>query len=92
MNRMFYSYKSLKLLDLSDFKIGNSCNMNSIFLGCLSLKKIILPTNFSIDDVTDMSYMFFGCSSLIDVNLPNLNKNNKINMQYFNNMIRGHTL
>ena len=79
---MFYSCKSLKLLDLSDFKIGNSCNMNSMFLVCLSLKKIILPTNFSIDNITDMSYMFYGCSSLIDVNFPNFNKNNKINMQY----------
>ena len=50
----------------------NVTDMNSMFLGCSSLRSLDL-TNFDTGNVTDMSSMFLGCRNLTSLDVTNFN-------------------
>lgn len=51
---MFKECRSLEFLDLSGFETSNVTNMNKMFVGCDSLKKVIMRgcNKNTIDDIT----------------------------------------
>ena len=85
---MFYGCKSLKNIDLSNFKTKNISNMGHMFDGCESLTNIDL-SHINTQKVTIMEGMFSGCKSLTNVDLSNFNTQNVANMEcIFNGCIK----
>ena len=61
---MFQFCESLTYLDLKLFNTPDVKDMNSMFDGCSSLKRIDSLDKLSTEIVTDLSYMFRDCRSL----------------------------
>ena len=71
---MFYNCSSLESLpeEISKWETNNVSNMNSIFSGCLSLKKLPDISIWNISNVLDLSNFFLNCESL--ESLPEISK------------------
>ncbi len=69
------TYKSLKSLDLSNFKTANCTTMRSMFNGCDQLTELDL-SSFNTENVENMNYMFQYCSKLKSLDLSSFNTEN----------------
>ena len=76
---MFYNFKSLTNLDLSNWNTSKVTNMNSMFYGCSKLTSLDL-SSFDTSNVTDMYQMFWSNSSLTSLDLSNFDTSNVTNM------------
>ncbi|MCR4664050.1 MAG: BspA family leucine-rich repeat surface protein [Paludibacteraceae bacterium] len=81
MAGMFSQCRSVKSLDLSNFKTGNVTNMERMFEGCAKLEDVALY-NFDTRSVTDMSAMFDNCYNLTSLDLYSFNTGNVTDMKF----------
>ena len=79
MSQMFYICRSLKKLDLSNFKTDKVTDMHEMFWGCDSLSVLNL-TSFNTEKVTNMGSMFSDCKSLKHIDLSNFKTDNVTDM------------
>ena len=79
MSQMFYICRSLKKLDLSNFKTDKVTDMKEMFLGCDSLTGLNL-SSFNTEKVTNMGGMFRGCKTLKNIDLSNFKTDNVTDM------------
>ena len=61
---MFYNCKSLKNLNISQFKTDGVRNMSRMFCNCSSLIKLVAK-KFNINKETDTFFMLKGCKTEI---------------------------
>ena len=78
----FKNFENLQEIDLSNFDTTNVTNMESMFEGCESLKKINFHDTFNTSKVTTMEYMFRNCKNLQEIDLSNFDTKNVENMSY----------
>ena len=63
---LFFDYKKLKYVDISNFDISEAYHMDNIFFGCSSLEAVKLPNSIA-PNLMSMSYMFSNCENLTSV-------------------------
>lgn len=80
MYRMFYDYKEVTSLNLSNFDTSNVTNMGYMFWLCNSLTYLNL-SSFDTSNVTNMECMFQNCGRLSYLNLSNFDTSNVTNME-----------
>ncbi|MBR1506410.1 MAG: BspA family leucine-rich repeat surface protein [Eubacterium sp.] len=49
LRNMFYNCGTISEIDMSSFRISSACNVDGLFFGCNSLRKLIAPTNVEED-------------------------------------------
>jgi surface protein len=78
MSELFYDLYgySFSTIDISGWNTSNVNNMNSMFDGCSTLKKIIGLENLNVENVKDMDFMFSGCKELSEINISKWNTKN----------------
>ena len=94
MNKMFFSFKFIESLDLSDFDTRNVTDMAGMFAECTSLTSVDL-SSFDTSNVTnfggtynsehgayDTYGMFYECYSLTSLDLSNFNTSKVTDMDY----------
>ena len=79
MERMFYSFTSVKSLDLSNFNTSNVTDMTNMFNGCRELTSLDL-SSFNTTNVQYMNLMFSECRSLTSLDLSNFDTSKVTNM------------
>lgn len=78
---LFFGFKNVKEIDLSNLDMRDVEDMYSMFEGCSSLTSVKFPSTFQNNSVTDMSYLFINCKSLESINLENMSSNKLTNIQ-----------
>ena len=66
MARLFYEYKKLKYIDISNLNLEKMTQMDNIFYGCSSLTSVKLP-NSSAPLLKSLNYMFTNCENLTSI-------------------------
>lgn len=77
---LFYNFRMLEMVNLSDMKTGHVTNMTGMFAYCSSINDLDM-SEINMTNVKDAEYMFYGCNELenlitpedvkITVDLPN---------------------
>ena len=66
MQGLFFEYKNVKYIDISNFNLKVMTDMVNMFYGCSSLISVKLP-NSSAPFLKSLSYMFTNCESLTHI-------------------------
>ena len=79
---MFYSCNILISLNISNFNIKATNNMENMFAFCSSIESIILPKTFTSNYLYYMNGMFQNCSKLTSLDLSNFKVQRVRSMAY----------
>ena len=80
MSYVFNGCKSLKYLDLSNFKTNSATDISYMFSECSSLTSLDV-SKFETGNVTNMEYLFYNCSNVTLLDVSHFDTKNVTSMK-----------
>lgn len=80
MSYVFNGCKSLKSLDLSNFKTNSATDISYMFYECSSLTSLDV-SKFETGNVTNMEYLFYNCSNVTSLDVSHFDTKNVTSMK-----------
>lgn len=80
MSYVFNGCKSLKSLDLRNFKTNSATDIRYMFYDCSSLTSLDV-SRFETGNVTDMTYLFYNCAGLTTLDVSRFDTKNVTSMR-----------
>ena len=90
MEGLFFEFKKLKYVDISNFDIGNVKRLDNMFYECSSLTNVKLPDSIA-NNLMSMSFMFFNCKSLTSIHFSKSMNYSTVKLINFQSMFSGCT-